>query len=40
MKSILVKTGKFRPEALRSSDIKPSYIIDSIADLPGTIDLV
>jgi HAD superfamily hydrolase (TIGR01458 family) len=40
MKSILVKTGKFRPEALQSSDIKPSYIIDSIADLPGTIDLV
>jgi len=39
MKSVLVKTGKFRAETLRSSDIKPSYIIDSIADLPSIIDL-
>jgi HAD superfamily hydrolase (TIGR01458 family) len=39
MKSILVKTGKFRDETLQSSDIKPGYIIDSIADLPGIIDL-
>ena len=39
MKSILVKTGKFLAETLQSSDIKPSYIIDSIADLPNIIDL-
>jgi len=39
MKSILVKTGKFRSETLPSYDIKPNYIIDSIADLPGIIDL-
>ena len=39
MKSILVKTGKFRAETLPSYDIKPSYIINSIADLPGIIDL-
>ena len=39
MTSVLVKTGKFRAETLRSYDIKPSYIIDSIADLPGIIDL-
>ena len=39
MKSILVKTGKFRAETLQSSDIKPNYVIDSIADLPGVIDL-
>ena len=39
MKSVLVKTGKFRAEILRSYDIKPSYIIDSIADLPSIIDL-
>ena len=39
MKSVLVKTGKFRAETLQSSDIRPSFIIDSIADLPGIIDL-
>ena len=39
MKSILVKTGKFRAETLQSSNIRPNYIIDSIADLPGIIDL-
>jgi len=39
MKSVLVKTGKFRHEDLQSSDIKPDYIIDSIADLPGILDL-
>ena len=39
MKSVLVKTGKFRAETLPSYDAKPNYIIDSIADLPGIIDL-
>ena len=39
MKSVLVKTGKFRDDTLQFYDIKPSYIIDSIADLPGIIDL-
>ena len=40
MKSALVKTGKFRYKALQSSNIKPNYIIDSIADLPSIINLV
>jgi len=39
MKSVLVKTGKFRSDNLQSSSIKPNYIIDSIADLPSIIDL-
>ena len=39
MKSDLVKTGKFRAETLPSYDVKPNYIIDSIADLPSIIDL-
>ena len=39
MKSVLVKTGKFQRETLKSSKIKPNYIIDSIADLQNIIDL-
>ena len=38
IKSALVKTGKFREETLISSNIKPDYIINSIADLPSIID--
>ena len=37
MKSILVKTGKFRDENLENLKIVPDYIINSIADLPGLI---
>ena len=37
MKSILVKTGKFRYENLENLKIVPDYIINSIADLPGLI---
>ena len=37
MKSILVKTGKFREKALESSNIRPDHIIDSIADLSDLI---
>lgn len=33
MKAILVRTGKFKEEALRSALIKPTYVIDSIASL-------
>jgi ribonucleotide monophosphatase NagD (HAD superfamily) len=32
MKTILVRTGKFRPEDLQNA-VKPDVIIDSIADL-------
>ena len=37
MKSILVKTGKFRDENLENLKIVPDYIINSIADLSGLI---
>jgi HAD superfamily hydrolase (TIGR01458 family) len=33
MKTILVRTGKFREETLRTAVIKPTYVIDSIARL-------
>ncbi len=33
MRSILVRTGKFRQEALESAMIKPTHIIDSIVQL-------
>ena len=39
MKSILVKTGKFREEKLENSKIVPDYIINSIVDLSGLIQL-
>ena len=35
MKSVLVKTGKFREDALARSNIRPDHIIESVADLPG-----
>src|ERR671935_267954 len=31
---VLVRTGKFRPAALREADPQPDGVIDSIADLP------
>jgi len=34
MKSILVKTGKYRKDAVNNSVIKPTYCIDSLAHLP------
>lgn len=33
MAGILVRTGKFRPEALKGSDVSPTLIWDSIAEL-------
>ena len=33
MKAVLVRTGKFRQETLRTAVIKPTYVIDSIARL-------
>jgi len=34
MKGILVRTGKYREEAVRQSGITPDLVIDSLADLP------
>ena len=39
MKSVLVKTGKFREENLKRSEIKPDHIINSVADLPNIFQL-
>ena len=39
MKSVLVKTGKFREENLKRSKIKPDHIINSVADLPNIFQL-
>ena len=36
---ILVRTGKFRPAALRSSGPPPDLVLDSIADLPASLGL-
>jgi HAD superfamily hydrolase (TIGR01458 family) len=35
LRGVLVRTGKFRPAALREADPQPDGVIDSIADLPG-----
>lgn len=33
MKTVLVKTGKFNEASLKSADVRPDYIIGSIADI-------
>ena len=35
MRGVLVRTGKFRPDALSEATPQPDAVIDSIADLPG-----
>ena len=37
MKGILVRTGKYRDDALRTAPVRPDYIIGSIAELPGLL---
>lgn len=39
MRTILVRTGKFRPEQLEYSSIQPDRILNSIADLPGILEI-
>lgn len=39
MQSILVKTGKYREESLKRSEITPDFIINSVADLPELLQL-
>ena len=34
MSGILVKTGKYREEMAKSSEVKPDLVLDSIARLP------
>jgi hypothetical protein len=38
LRGILVRTGKFREDALAAADPKPDAVIDSVADLPGALD--
>jgi HAD superfamily hydrolase (TIGR01458 family) len=38
MKSILVRTGKFRPDEVERSSIQPDAIVSSIAQLPDWLD--
>lgn len=39
MTGVLVRTGKFREEALAAASGRPDHVIDSIADLPGLLGL-
>jgi ribonucleotide monophosphatase NagD (HAD superfamily) len=34
---ILVRTGKYREDAVRAAGIEPTAVVDSIADVPALI---
>ena len=38
LRTVLVRTGKFRPDAVEDSRIRPDGIITSIAALPNWIE--
>ena len=38
MKTVLLRTGKFRPEALERSSVVPDAILSSFAQVPDWID--
>ena len=38
MRAILVRTGKFRPDAVEDSGVQPDAIISSIAQLPDWLE--
>ena len=38
LRTVLVRTGKFRPDAVEDSRVRPDGIITSIAALPGWIE--
>lgn len=40
LKTVLVRTGKYRKAYAEASAIKPNYVIDSIADLPALLGLL
>jgi phospholysine phosphohistidine inorganic pyrophosphate phosphatase len=37
LRGVLVRTGKYRAEALQASGVKPSEVVDSIVDVPGLL---
>ena len=39
MRGALVRTGKFRPEELERSAVRPDFVLDSVADLPRALGL-
>ena len=38
MKTLLLRTGKFRPDALERSTVIPDAVLSSIANVPDWID--
>ena len=34
---VLVRTGKYRPEAVAASGVEPTATVDSIADVPALL---
>ena len=38
MKTALVRTGKFRPEALESADTPPDIVVSSLAHFPALLE--
>ena len=38
MKTVLVRTGKFRPDAVESGNVRPDGIVSSIAQLPDWLE--
>ena len=38
MRTVLVRTGKFRPDAVEGSGIMPDGIVSSVAQLPEWIE--
>ena len=38
MKTALVRTGKFRPEALESADTTPDIVVSSLAHFPALLE--
>jgi HAD superfamily hydrolase (TIGR01458 family) len=37
LRGILVRTGKYRTDTLEAAGVRPTEIVDSIADVPGTL---
>lgn len=37
LSGVLVRTGKYREDAVRASDIHPTAVVDSIADIPALL---
>jgi ribonucleotide monophosphatase NagD (HAD superfamily) len=38
MRTVLLRTGKFRPDAVEATQIRPDGIISSIAQLPDWLE--